>query len=364
MKRTQCAVCKRETYQSHSRVANPCCEDHYIEFHSNEVITFQCEICHKESETTSSFQSKWCSWSCYVNRTSSDTSESYVKIFDKSSDPAWHLPNEPYINQHEFDRMNVLQRDKSIRFWCRSERKITYVDKTGVTKIYTPDFDIYYHDGSVVSEDIYGYSDEDSKLKIDTVTAKLQLENISFRVLNDRCHIPIEPAMSLYVNDYGTWKRPTFQHIFMSMASEMRNRSTCVRKQVGAVFVDTDFTRVLCFGYNGGISGDKNQCESLLPGQCGCTHAEINAMVKSNESLKNSILFVTTAPCKACAAVLINRGVSTVYYLNTYRSNAGIELLESKNIKVIKWTHFVDKAQRNNFDIIHRFTKSSSRFDI
>lgn len=353
----RCSKCNEQIHEVTSYETHPCCEDCYALFHKKENVTFHCETCDKEFEihqpsSVAVGRVKWCSWGCFCNRQTKKSSDcNLLERFDTSisvDNPSQRL----YVNQHEYERMLMLNSDCTIKNWSRSTRVFTYFDSKGVSQTYTPDFAIQYHDGSVVLEDIHGYCDQDSTLKFRSVTAELQQENVSFRVLNDRCHLPIERAESLYVNEYGLWKRPSFQHIFMSMASEMRNRSTCVRKQVGAVFVDQEFTRVLCFGYNGGISGDGNQCESLLPGACGCTHAEINAMTKSNESLKNSVLFVTTAPCKACASVLINRGVSVVYYLNTYRSDAGIQLLNSKNIDVISWKDFVFDSLQDQYNFL------------
>ena len=65
-------------------------------------------------------------------------------------------------------------------------------------------------------------------------------------------------------------------------------------------------------------------------------HAESNALTKmarSTQSSDDSILFTTTAPCIECAKLIIQSGVSKVYYKDNYRSNEGIELLTKANIK-------------------------------
>jgi dCMP deaminase len=56
-------------------------------------------------------------------------------------------------------------------------------------------------------------------------------------------------------------------------------------------------------------------------------------MARSTQSSDDSILFTTTAPCIECAKLIIQSGVSKVYYKDNYRSNEGIELLTKANIK-------------------------------
>ena len=131
--------------------------------------------------------------------------------------------------------------------------------------------------------------------------------------------------------------RPAKQQAFMIFAAEMAKRATCDRLQVGAVFADADLERVLCAGYNGGAKGGPNGCDSHEPGLCGCIHAEINALTKSQDNLKGSICFVTTSPCKMCAKVLVNRGVSQVIFLNSYRSDEGVEILLKADVLVMKY---------------------------
>lgn len=143
-----------------------------------------------------------------------------------------------------------------------------------------------------------------------------------------------------YNNDFGVWSRPTFQSIYMQTACSFRDRSTCIRRQVGAVFVNDEFTRVISVGYNGGISGAKNQCDTTIPGACGCIHAEVNAIMKAQEPLKNSILFVTLSPCQNCAKLLAMKKVGTVYYLSQYRDTAGIDILRSNGVNVVDWQSY------------------------
>ncbi len=136
--------------------------------------------------------------------------------------------------------------------------------------------------------------------------------------------------------------RPRREQAFMIFAAEMAKRATCDRLQVGAVFVDAKFERILCAGYNGNCRGAPNGCDSDEPGKCGCIHAEINALTKSQDDLHGSICFVTTSPCIMCAKVLVNRGVSLVVFLESYRDDAGVKILRAAGITVMKYEDLVD----------------------
>ncbi len=142
------------------------------------------------------------------------------------------------------------------------------------------------------------------------------------------CQKPREPHCVL---------RPRKEQAFMVFAAEMAKRATCDRLQVGAVFADAKLERILCAGYNGGHAGGPNGCDTHEPGQCGCIHAEINALTKSRDDLQNSTCFVTHSPCKMCAKVLVNRGVSVVVYLNDYRSDEGLQILRDSDVEVWKY---------------------------
>ena len=142
-----------------------------------------------------------------------------------------------------------------------------------------------------------------------------------------------------YQNDYGEFIRPTMETAYMSLASIMAARSTCLGKKVGAVITDRDMTRVLCVGYNGSYSGGPNQCDNLQPGVCGCLHAEINAILKNVGDLKQSVLFVTLSPCYNCSKILLNVGIGRVVYLEEYRNSNGIDLLRSNAVIVQKYSN-------------------------
>lgn len=123
--------------------------------------------------------------------------------------------------------------------------------------------------------------------------------------------------------------RPSWDDIWMQMALALSRRSTCSRLSVGCVVVSSDNTRMLSLGYNGGPKGISNECLSKEPGACGHLHAEINALIKMDYNMSGTkVMYVTTQPCYNCAVAIVNGGISEVVYLNPYRDESGLKLLE------------------------------------
>lgn len=121
--------------------------------------------------------------------------------------------------------------------------------------------------------------------------------------------------------------RITKPWMFMEMAGIAALRSTCQRHTVGAVITDFNGMSVVSIGYNGNARGLPNACDSWTPGECGCIHAEINALLKAPFHQGPLIMYTTTAPCVDCAKLIINSKVMRVFYKEPYRVNAGLELL-------------------------------------
>lgn len=135
-------------------------------------------------------------------------------------------------------------------------------------------------------------------------------------------------------------KRPSFRQIYMRMAHELSQRSTCRRLQVGCVITSTDFRKVLSVGYNGNASGLANDCDSDEVGNCGCLHAEENAVINCDSPRSaEKIVFVTHLPCVMCTKRLINLGnVRTVYFAKEYRDRRAIEIFNSAAITVTRFS--------------------------
>jgi len=101
--------------------------------------------------------------------------------------------------------------------------------------------------------------------------------------------------------------------ILMSFADSLAERVECETKRVGAILTDGSFTRIYSMGYNGGPRGQDWSCQ-LDGSACGCAHAEENALAKCCVDDPMKVLFVTVYPCARCATLLINSGISLIYY--------------------------------------------------
>jgi len=140
-------------------------------------------------------------------------------------------------------------------------------------------------------------------------------------------------------------KRPTWDQYFMKAAFLVSERSTCLRRKVGAVlFTDK---RILATGYNGAPSGishcDQKGClrEKLkVPsGQrheiCRGLHAEQNVILQAafhGVSAQNSSLYITNAPCSICAKMILNAGIKEVIIFDEYPDKMALEFLNEAKI--------------------------------
>lgn len=146
----------------------------------------------------------------------------------------------------------------------------------------------------------------------------------------------------------------SFDQIFMKLATDLAQRSHCVKAQVGAVLAKD--TRIISIGYNGPPAGTHN-CDEEWP-ETGCPrdsknscslalHAEENAIlyaVKNGASLEGSTLYITLSPCLPCARIIYSSGIKKVYYLNSYAeykglsADEGVDFLNKFGVDANKFT--------------------------
>ncbi len=127
---------------------------------------------------------------------------------------------------------------------------------------------------------------------------------------------------------------------FMNIARQASTRSTCDRKQVGAVIV-RDKT-ILSTGYNGSIRGMPH-CDDvghrMEGGHCVATvHAEANAIIqaaKNGVRIDGAELYTTASPCWNCFKLLANGGVAKVYFGEFYRDRLSLEVAEQLGIDLV-----------------------------
>lgn len=127
--------------------------------------------------------------------------------------------------------------------------------------------------------------------------------------------------------------KPKLQWLWVRFTTQVAELSTCKRLHVGCVLASMEGERCLSFGYNGVYKGGPNTCLSDEAGNCGCVHAEQNALAKTRPS-EDFVAFVTHTPCMTCASLFINAGVKAVYAVELYRDSRGWDLLRSVGIPV------------------------------
>ena len=132
--------------------------------------------------------------------------------------------------------------------------------------------------------------------------------------------------------------RELLPRLHLNIALLVGPLSTCYRLRVGCVLTDLTMEQVMGYGYNGNAAGLPNTCEREEPGNCGCVHAEVNAIMKAGRGEK--LAFATAAPCPACAKAYVNAGVRRVFYLPGYRlEEQGLRILTQAGVIFQSMSH-------------------------
>lgn len=112
---------------------------------------------------------------------------------------------------------------------------------------------------------------------------------------------------------------------WLHIAREIGNTfSTCSRRQYGAVIVSSN-GRIAGIGYNGSAPNDRHCNEGGCPrvtqnsihgsnyDNCIAIHAEANALLWSDISMRNDATIVVNGPpCFSCAKLIAGSGIKTV----------------------------------------------------
>ena len=129
--------------------------------------------------------------------------------------------------------------------------------------------------------------------------------------------------------------RISIKTVYMQNAYQYATLSYAERRKVGCVIVKDH--QVISFGYNGTPHGFDNECEINDMTKPEVLHAESNAIMKvakSTMSCEGAELYTTTCPCFGCAKLIIQAGISKVYYTEEYRDMSGVALLGKAGIVV------------------------------
>ncbi len=126
--------------------------------------------------------------------------------------------------------------------------------------------------------------------------------------------------------------RPDKDSYYLEIAKAVAGRSTCLRRQYGAVIVNND--EIVSTGYNGSPRGEENCCDTGKCNRighehndgdyadCRSVHAEMNSLLSAarNEMLGGTLYLagfengqvITAEPCPICARMIKNAGIKRV----------------------------------------------------
>ncbi len=136
--------------------------------------------------------------------------------------------------------------------------------------------------------------------------------------------------------------RPSMGDVLLESARLMAARSTCPHARVGTVVAREG--RVLSSGYNGSPAGMEHCTHGpRRPGDEPVTcptsvHAEANAVAfaaRHGTALEGATLYTTLTPCRPCAQLIIQAGITGVVAAEWYRDQSGVELLRDAFVSVI-----------------------------
>jgi dCMP deaminase len=143
--------------------------------------------------------------------------------------------------------------------------------------------------------------------------------------------------------------RPSWDEYFMEITHLVARRSTCLRRQVGAVLVKDK--NILATGYNGAPSGVAHCLDvgclreklRIPSGErhelCRGLHAEQNAIIqaaKHGTNIYDATLYCTTMPCIICSKMIINAGIRRIVFEEGYPDTLAAEMIEESGVVVEK----------------------------
>ncbi|MCD4795717.1 MAG: dCMP deaminase family protein [Candidatus Cloacimonetes bacterium] len=141
--------------------------------------------------------------------------------------------------------------------------------------------------------------------------------------------------------------RPNWHQYFMEMAFIISERSTCLRRKVGAIIVINN--QIISSGYNGAPKHVRHCSETgclreqlnVPSGErhelCRGIHAEQNAVIQAainGTTIRNASIYCTHQPCVICSKILINSEISTIYIAEPYPDKLAQEMLEEAEINM------------------------------
>lgn len=130
-----------------------------------------------------------------------------------------------------------------------------------------------------------------------------------------------------------SYDRPNKNQYYLNIAKAVAKRSTCLRRQYGAIIVKND--EIIATGYNGAARGEPNCCDQgicwreangIPHGQqyekCVAVHAEQNAIISAaRRDMMGSTMYlygeengiaIKAQPCEICSRMIKNSGIEMI----------------------------------------------------
>ena len=140
-----------------------------------------------------------------------------------------------------------------------------------------------------------------------------------------------------------TYSRLDTDSYFSQIATLVGERSTCRRRKVGCVLVDTK-KHIVATGYNGVPSGFTHCLDQPCEGasapsgvdldKCLAVHAEVNAFLQLTSEDKLTA-YLPATPCFSCAKMLCNSNVVRIVAQEWYPHPIVREMFETANIELV-----------------------------
>ncbi|MDR1905595.1 MAG: cytidine/deoxycytidylate deaminase family protein [Clostridiales bacterium] len=142
-------------------------------------------------------------------------------------------------------------------------------------------------------------------------------------------------------------QRIEWDEYFMKIARVVSERSTCLRRQIGAVI--TVGNQIVSTGYNGACSkvddcmklGCLRNEQNIPSGErhevCRAVHAEQNAIIQAaikGVSVKGGTIYCTQSPCILCAKMIVNAQIKRCVVAAEYSESKYVGLFDAAGVDV------------------------------
>jgi dCMP deaminase len=146
-----------------------------------------------------------------------------------------------------------------------------------------------------------------------------------------------------------TESRPSWDQYFLRITEQIAERSTCLRRKVGALLVKDK--RILATGYNGAPVGLRHcidvgclrEDREIASGEhhelCRGLHAEQNSIIQAalhGIKIDQATLYTTHEPCVLCAKMLVNAGIKRIVYRDSYPDELAESILKEADIELVR----------------------------